>query len=201
MTRTSTIPPASIPDAPDASAALLAAWPRDRPLAMLASHGESPFARFSFAATPVSERQLRGPESIDALRRELAGPASGPDPAAERLPTGRGHFVMLGYDLFRHLEPTAVAPTPPLDDRRWPDAILLRCEGGLLHHAGSTEVRGDPTLVPDLVPRTLPDPIVDGLRPDPTDVDYRRDVARVIEHVHAGDCFQANLAQRFGSRV
>lgn len=200
MTRTSTIPSTPIPGAPDASAALLAAWPRDRPLAMLASHGESPFARFSFAASPVSEHQLRGPETIETLRRTLAGPASGPDPDAEPLPTGRGYFVVLGYDLFRHLEPTAVAPAPPLDDRQWPDAVLLRCEGGLLHHGGSTEVRGDPARVPDLEPRVLPDPVVHGLHPDPGDVDYRRDVARVIEHVHAGDCFQVNLAQRFGSR-
>ncbi len=200
MTRASTIPPTPSPGAPDASTALLAAWPRNRPLAMLASHGGGPFARFSFAAAPVSEHQLRGPETIETLRRELSGPASGPDHAAEPLPTGRGHFVMLGYDLFRHLEPTAVAAKPPLDDRHWPDAILLRCEGGLLHHAGSTEVRGDPALVPDLEPRSLPDPFVDGLHPDPADVDYRRDVARVIEHVHAGDCFQANLAQRFGAR-
>ncbi|MAB72682.1 MAG: hypothetical protein CMJ54_09265 [Planctomycetaceae bacterium] len=200
MTRASTIPSPPIPGAPDASGALLAAWPRDRPLAMLASHGDSPFARFSFAASPVSERQLRGPETIEILRRELAGPVSGPHPAAERLPTGRGHFVMLGYDLFRHLEPTAASPAPPLDDRQWPDAILLRCEGGLLHHGGRTEVRGDPALVPDLEPRVLPPPIIDGLHPDPTDVEYRRDVGRVIEHVHAGDCFQVNLAQRFGTR-
>lgn len=200
MTRASTIPSPSIPDTPDPSAALLAAWPRDRPLAMLASHGESPFARFSFAASPVSEHQLRGPETIETLRRELSRPVSAPDPGAERLPTGRGHFVMLGYDLFRHLEPTAIAESPPRDDRRWPDAVLLRCEGGLLHHAGSTEVRGDPARVPDLEPRVLPDPVVEDLQPDPCDVDYRRDVARVIEHVHAGDCFQVNLAQRFNAR-
>ncbi len=200
MTRESTIPAPPLRGAPDECASLLASWPRDRPLAMLASHGEGPFARFSFAASPVSERELRGPEAIGILRREIAAHASGTAHACAPLPTGRGHFVMLGYDLFRHLEPTAVAANPPLDDRDWPDAILLRCEGGLLHHRGSTEIRGDPGVVPDPAPRTLPRPIIDGLRPDPSDADYRRDVARVIEHVHAGDCFQANLAQRFGSR-
>ena len=77
MTRASTIPSPPIPGAPDASGALLAAWPRERPLAMLASHGDSPFARFSFAASPVSERQLRGPETIETLR-----PKARPGPAA-----------------------------------------------------------------------------------------------------------------------
>ncbi|MDE0890439.1 MAG: hypothetical protein OSA40_13420, partial [Phycisphaerales bacterium] len=52
---------------------LLTAWPRDQRLAMLASHGGGPFGRFTFAAAPVSELELRGPETIQRLRSELAG--------------------------------------------------------------------------------------------------------------------------------
>ena len=65
MTRASTIPSPPIPDAPDASGALLAAWPRERPLAMLASHGGGPFARFSFAA---AERPTARPAANAAPR-------------------------------------------------------------------------------------------------------------------------------------
>ena len=109
---------------------LLAAWPRDQRLAMLASHGGGPFGRFTFAASPVSEIELRGPKTLERLRSELAGVGS--TNITDPLPSGHGYFVMLSYDLFRHLEPTAISEQTPTDDRDWPDAILLRCEGGIL---------------------------------------------------------------------
>ena len=176
---------------------LLAAWPCDRRLAMLASHGGGPFGRFTFAASPVSELELRGSETIQRLRSELAiaGSTSNTPP----LPTGRGYFVMLSYDLFRHLEPTAISNRPPTDDRDWPDAILLRCEGGILQTEQGTHLCGDPSVIPTLNPRELPRPKIGPLRGDLAADDYQRGVASVIDHVHAGDCFQTNLAQRFGA--
>ncbi len=179
------------------SQGLLAAWPCERPLAMLASHGGGPFGRFTFAASPVSELELRGPETLERLRSQLAGvgSAEGVDP----LPSGHGYFVMLNYDLFRHLEPTAISECPPIDDRDWPDAILLRCEGGILQTEDAMTIRGDPAVVPALTPRRLPRPKIGPLQGDLQADEYRQGVERVIEHVHAGDCFQANLAQRFGA--
>lgn len=176
---------------------LLTAWPRDQRLAMLASHGGGPFGRFTFAAAPVSELELRGPETIQRLRSELAGVRS--TNVTSPLPSGRGFFVMLSYDLFRHLEPTAISERTPTDDRDWPDAILLRCEGGILQTEEATTICGDASVVPQLEPRDLPRPKIGPLQGDLHADEYRRGVADVIERVHAGDCFQANLAQRFGA--
>ncbi len=176
---------------------LLAAWPCDRRLAMLASHGGGPFGRFTFAASPVSELELRGSGTIQRLRSELAN--AGSTSKTEPLPTGRGYFVMLSYDLFRHLEPTAISNRPPTDDRDWPDAILLRCEGGILQTEQGTRLCGDLSVIPTLNPRELPRPKIGPLRGDLAADEYQRGVASVIDHVHAGDCFQANLAQRFGA--
>ena len=176
---------------------LLAAWPRDQRLAMLASHGGGPFGRFTFAASPVSEIELRGPKTLERLRSELAGVGS--TNITDPLPSGHGYFVMLSYDLFRHLEPTAISEQTPTDDRDWPDAILLRCEGGILQTDETTTICGDPSVVPPLVPRELPRPKIGPLQGDLQAEEYQRGVASVIEHVHAGNCFQANLAQRFGA--
>ncbi len=186
---------------------LLRSWPRHQPLALLHSAGGGGEPAFTFAATPVACVEARGPGAWDVIRRTLDGAVGSRAASAvsdDSMPDGRGHIVVLGYDLFRPLEPTAIAPRGARDDRGWPDALLLRCEGGLLAHEGSIVLRGDPRAVPALTPRSvagpLPRPLVGAIQPDRPAEAYREVVAEVVERIHAGECFQANLAQRFGVR-
>jgi len=161
---------------------------------------------FTFAATPVTRVEARGPGAWEVIRRTIDGSmrrAADARVPEDAMPDGRGHVVVLGYDLFRSLEPTAVAPRGARDDRGWPDALLLRCEGGLLAHGEAIVLRGDPRAVPDLALRSagpLPRPTLGPIQPDRPAEAYRETVAEVVERIHAGECFQANLAQRFGVR-
>ena len=174
-------------------------WPQDRPLAMLASHAgdEDPSRDAVFLAAPTQRHELRGPDTFDALRSLL-----GETPAPVRTepsihPSGRGHLVMLSYDLFRGLEPTAIHPEGARDDRSWPDAVVLRCDGGhLLQSEGIVGV-GDPVPIPPPGPGG---PQAAEIGPLTSGMDrsaYETIVADVVERIHRGDCFQANLAQRF----
>ena len=193
----------------DGPAALLAAWPADRPLAMLAWHGGgSDGPGRTFAATPVHRTELRGPNALSELRTILSSAkthsttTSEEPPEGDLLngPSGKGFFVMLGYDLFRQLESTAVASPGAIDDRSWPDAILLRCEGGLLATDGAMRIRGDAAFVPRLSPRRIPRPSIGSITTDRSAAQYQAMVAEVVERIRRGDCFQANVAQRFGAR-
>lgn len=194
------LPPELAP-ATDASA-LLAAWPVDRPMVMLHGTGGPDAPPHTFAAGPVARLEARGPAAWNTLRQALATSPrrSRSSDADDGLPDGRGHVVMLGYDLFRTLEPTAVAPRGARDDRNWPDALLFRCEGGLLAQGESVTLRGDPAAVPRLAPRNLPRPLAGPIHPDRPAEAYREAVAEVVGRIHAGECFQANVAQRFGVR-
>ena len=184
---------------------LLSSWPAQIPLAMLAwhsAHRES--STRTFAAAPVWSRELRGPGSLRELRSILrehgvANPTSRTS-SPDHGPSGHGFVVMLAYDLFRHLEPTSVRRRGAADDRGWPDAILLRCEGGIHIHRDAVVVRGDPAAVPELKPRELPRPKVGAIAPDRSADVYRRAVADVVDRIRGGECFQVNLAQRFGAR-
>lgn len=181
--------------------ALVAAWPVDRPMVMLHGTGGPDAPPHTFAATPVSTVEARGPGAWSVIRQAIEATAPPRDRIADDgLPDGRGHVVMLGYDLFRPLEPNGIAPRGARDDRGWPDALLLRCEGGLLARNESVVLRGDPRAVPDLSPRALPRPTCGPIQPDrPADA-FREAVAEVVDRIHAGECFQANIAQRFGVR-
>ncbi|MBC02057.1 MAG: aminodeoxychorismate synthase component I [Phycisphaerae bacterium] len=202
----SVLPPVA-PTGPDALNAgnLLASWPAHLPLAMLAWH---PAHRDSqtrtFAATPVWNRELKGPGSLRELKsilqthRDASTTARTGTP--EHGPGGRGFVVMLSYDLFRHLEPSSICPRGATDDRGWPDAILLRCEGGMFIDRDAVVIRGDPKVVPELKPRQLPRPRVGPIAADRGGDVYREAVADVVERIREGECFQVNLAQRFGAR-
>ena len=191
-------------NAPDAGR-LLASWPTHAPLAMLAWDAGNPEGGTrTFAAAPVWSRELRGPNTLDELRTLLEKhqkPArdAEADPR-DHGPSGHGFIVILSYDLFRQLEPTAVRRRGAVDDRGWPDAIILRCEGGLHAHKGAVVVRGDSSVVPSLSPRRLPKPRLGPIVPDRTELEYRDGVADVVDRIRGGQCFQVNLAQRFGAR-
>ena len=188
--------------APETGAtALLAAWPVDRPMVMLHGTGGPDAPPHAFASTPVSRGEARGPGAWNVIRQAIESTidirAGIPD---DGLPNGRGHVVMLGYDLFRSLEPSSVAPRGARDDRSWPDALLLRCEGGLLAQGDSVVLRGDAGTVPELAPRSLPRPHCGPIQPDRPAEAFREAVGEVVSRIHAGECFQANIAQRFGVR-
>ena len=172
---------------------------------MLAWHPASPESTpRTFAAAPVWTRELRGPGSLRALRSILQEHREGTRATEAGIhdhgPSGRGFVVMLSYDLFRHLEPSSICPRGAADDRGWPDAILLRCEGGVLVQRDAVVVRGDPSQVPELMPRRLPRPKVGPVTPDRPEELYRAGVANVVRRIRGGECFQVNLAQRFGAR-
>ncbi|MBQ71709.1 MAG: hypothetical protein CMJ67_02260 [Planctomycetaceae bacterium] len=184
---------------------LLTSWPAQIPLAMLAWHpANRDSTTRTFAAAPVWTRELQGPGSLRELKSILqehgdtsrSTRTSTPDHG----PSGRGFVVMLSYDLFRHLEPKSVCRRGAADDRGWPDVILLRCEGGMFIHRDAVVVRGDPAVVPELKPRHLPRPKVGAIVPDRSADTYRDAVADVVNRIRSGECFQVNLAQRFGAR-
>lgn len=178
----------------------VAAWPDDRPLAMFASHAGDSSTDCILLGAPTRRHRLRGPGTFDDLRSILdATPSPSPrrNPAH---PSGRGFLVMLSYDLFRHLETTAVASDGAADDRDWPDAVVLRIDGGRLVRGDEVVDVGDATTIPPRRTARL-DPVELGpLESDLTGATYESMVADVIERIHRGDCFQANIAQRFSAR-
>lgn len=172
---------------------LIVRWPEETPLALLASHGGGAFGRFSLAANPVDRIEFRGPNAFEDLARTLDTPI-GADP---RL-TGRGWVLVLGYELGRQIEPSIQGHGHPVADRPWPEATILRCEGAMIQDDDRDWCPlGDPNTIPDLTePRTL-QASAGPIRPDISRSEYEHIVEQVVEMIHAGDCFQANLAQRF----
>ena len=116
--------------------------------------------------------------------------------------TGRGWILALGYELGRQIEPTVATDQPPSADRNWPEATLLRCEGALCSRDDEPwQTLGDPEAVPEL---GLPRPLAVTTGPVQTELDrraYEAMVAEAVRLIHAGDCFQVNLAQRFLSTI
>ena len=184
----------------DGPSGLLGAWPADRPLAMLAWHDDVQGDR-AFAASPTERIELHGPGALPRLRtllsRTSAASTARNASKSNHGPSGRGFFVMLGYDLFRQVENTAVFPSGAIDDRHWPDAILLRCEGGVLLSREGVVHRGDPGASPPLTSRSLPDAHVGPVNQDRSAETYQRMVSEVVERIRRGDCFQANISHRF----
>ena len=172
---------------------LLARWPEDRPLALLASHGDGEFGRFSLAATPTERIEIRGPNTLEDLASHLQMTST----TSHEL-TGRGWMVVLGYELGARIEPTARGKGNPAVGSDWPEAILLRCDGALIRSEGNTwHPRGNPEHVPDLLAPREMKCRAGKLHADFTREQYEVAVAEVVELIHAGDCFQANIAQHF----
>ena len=140
-----------------------------------------------------------------------------------RAPAGEAPFPFvggavgyLGYDLGRHIE---ALPDMTVDDVGVPelylgfyDAALAFCHRtGEVYAAGvgrsDEEARGRARDLADKAragrpPAREPGPASDGaLRGNFTREAYLEALARTIEYVHAGDIFQANLSQRFDTRL
>lgn len=167
---------------------------------MFASHAGDTSTDCVFLSAPSRRDVLEGPDTFDRLRAILDRPEPATSNDASPHPSGRGFLVMLSYDLFRHLEPTAIHPRGAVDDRHWPDAVVLRCDGGRLVRPDGVVDVGDPAAIPAEETPALAPVELGPLESDLTGPAYEAIVADVIERIHRGDCFQANLSQRFTAR-
>ncbi len=138
-------------------------------------------------------------------------------------PFQTGLVGCFGYDLCHHLERL---PAPPADPLAFPDLLAgfydvifacdLRARRLFLLSSGLPEPPGaarawrqrrrlecflevaqevEEPAAPDSLERPL------AIHADFSRAEYERAVARVVEYVHAGDIFQANLAQRFSAEL
>ena len=173
----------------------LAHWPDDLPLAALVTGSADP----RWGRTTVLAAPDRTDESRDGRHAlELLEAASG---------DGNAWMVCACYELGGEFEPSALPRRrPPADG--WPMLTLARCTARLEHdHAtgawtaspgagalaarvASSAAAGDRAAGASL----------EGLEADIPRAEFEQMVRRAVELVHAGDVFQANVAQRFSAR-
>ena len=190
-------------------------WPAGTPLvALVSAEPDAARSRVSVFAAPTLVRRCRLDPGGRTLWTEHRGPGSRPvaaaaDPLDELArmfaehPHDRGVGPVPGwigwisYDLGRVLEPAAGGKSPPSDARGFPLMEWARVDAAYMHDARTdlwTPV-GDPDALPPLAPRgasfTLGEP-ASGSGPER----YGRGVRRVLDLIHAGDAYQANLAHR-----
>ena len=171
--------------------ALLQRWPRERPLACLFTAGVEREGGFCLAAEPTSHVEFASPDAFDALQRALPQPIG----MGSHL-TGRGWMLCLSYELGGRIEPSAGAR--PRRRQQWPYVTLMRCEGCFIgSHSNGWTPLGDPTAIPVLRDQTMPTCTTGTVHAAHDRAAYEANVATIIDLIHAGDCFQANIAQRF----
>jgi para-aminobenzoate synthetase component 1 len=187
-------------------------WPRRRPVVLLHSGGAgrwsmlaAPRRRLAIAADPPRAGLRRLSACLDALPLAEAQP-----PCADAPPFSGGWCVSLGFALGRWFEPSAISTgaAAALDDRGWPAALLAECAEGLaFDHAtrrwwwfGGTTPQRWALDLPDAPPLDATASL-DPPRSEHPPARFREAVARTIELIHAGDLFQANVAQRFLARL
>lgn len=198
---------------------VIAGWSIEQPLnVLLSARGGSPFARWSILAAPERTITLEHTphESLTQRLDELAAPVSLEPVSDPDCPPFRGgNILMLSYELGRELEPRASDANAPINDLPFPLASAAVCPNALAHdrkHNVWWLVGADPTsdqahsLRQTLAQKTQFDPhtfscAAEGLQPELDESHYAALIARTIEFVHAGDVFQANIAQRFHSQV
>jgi len=205
--------PRRIDDGRDAMA-LLADWPRDRPLAMLSSAQRgSRWSRWSVLATPAGQLRIdTGTQRVHwsgACPPPLELPATTDDPlglvqslldstaadAHADLPFHGGWIAAFAYELGAVLEPAARHRERT---GNWPVLDLLWCPTGLaLDHERNQwwSFGGAEPPAPGAAdaggelrcssPRSVPE-----------EAAYVEQVRRVRDYIHDGDVFQVNLARR-----
>ena len=151
------------------------------------------------------------PDDPIALLAEALGPIR---PACDGLPFSGGAIGYFGYDLARRLLPLPNLAQDAEDlpemavgiydwalvvdhiaRRTWltaPDPSSLNARMDQLAAAldGRPEARGDESFR-----------VLDRVRPNMSREHYLQSVARIKAYLHAGDCYQVNLAQRFAVPV
>jgi para-aminobenzoate synthetase component 1 len=148
---------------------LLQDCPRGRPLALLHSCGRGPAL---LCTEPVAELLLPAGAHRGAFARL---------DAFLQQHRSRRCVGFLGYDL-------------GLDVEAWPLVLADDFPVPVLHVAAYARVG---QLPPSPVPPSPPVPAAGALRAHCARADYERRVAAVVEHIGAGDVFQANLTQPF----
>ncbi len=183
---------------------VIAAWPRNRPLAALHSGGGDPSrARWTIIAVPRAVVRIRGAaDTIDAL----AAVETGPVPPRHASVTFQGGYIgFLGYELGRVFEP-AVGPPAAADDRDWPLAELGHCPDALVydHVDHRWYAVGDESAhrsIQSLLRRSgRRDGWRAGVPTSNVDPDtYLSMVSRAVDYIGAGDIFQANITHRLSA--
>jgi anthranilate synthase component 1 len=210
-----------LPD--DALLRLHAANPSRYPvLLQSAAHGE-PLGRYDILfAFPQSQLILRGDGSLSGVeqsdedfltaldrlwRREQTAQSESP------LPFTGGWFVFLSYEFAEQVEPTVSLPHDTRRNAaqamRIPAAIIVR------HHDASAWLVVEPEFVAGLLPQMLadiaaladkakeaaPNTLVIGELNEEPPEQYLDAVARALEHIRAGDIYQANLSRAWSARL
>lgn len=185
-------------------------WPAGQPLAALCSMprtGSDPrWAGWSFLASPEPPVLIAATDP-DPLGRLASAIQSTRQPGRVQehpVPFVGGWMVALGYELGRFIEPTA-AGTAERVDADWPWSIVLwRVPGALAYEHGAERWWSVGDVEAALLDRlrmpsgdanaetyVLAEPMPARLR-----AEYLAAVARGVEYIHAGDCFQVNLSHR-----
>jgi anthranilate/para-aminobenzoate synthase component I len=169
---------------------LIAAWPEERPLAVVWEGG----AR---GRSIVAE-----PSAVFCAWADGSDPLASLDAELRRTEGGSGGWVAcFSYDLGRVIEPAV--QRPPLsrpharEDRRWPLIEMQRVErGAVVDGSGRIEPMGRWKATS---PRPPEDPgtfTTGTSRDGMSRGEYEAAVSRVVEYIRAGDVFQANIAHR-----
>ncbi|MFM8731457.1 MAG: anthranilate synthase component I family protein [Phycisphaerales bacterium] len=173
----------------------LAHWPDDVPLAALVTCAPDPaWGRWSMLAVAGETLELHdAAEALAAIRR-----------AGE----GGTWCAAISYELGGAFEPTAL-PRARRPDDGWPLVTLVRCDARLEHdHAtgrwhATDAARPLAEMLAQRIARgerAAAGATVTALEPDLTRADFERMVTEAVSLIHAGDVFQANVAQRFSAR-
>ena len=223
-------------DAPPDPAAVLARWPRGRPVACLHSgSGHSTQARWSLIGEPADPATLRPVDlaglaarfdgnsapSTDDARTPLHAVTSwianhlgrgslarSIDPEPGHPPFAHGRVAMLAYELGAVLEPAARDPRrnePRLGETPLAFSADLRDARAFDHatrrwwQVGEAAVPLDPEAIESVLEGEAEETpwSLSPLEPDRGDAAFEAAVERCVELIHAGDLFQANLAERF----
>jgi para-aminobenzoate synthetase component 1 len=156
--------------------------------------------------TPGSEET--GKEFLQRLRESLKALGSAQLPDDCLLPFAGGVIGYLGYDFGRRLEPQ---PDNAIDDLQLPDAHLGVYAWALIsdHRLQTSQLVFHPAFkqaerqrIIDLFCETATCQAttfhLDGhFKPDLDASQYRNAFERIQSYIHAGDCYQVNLTQRF----
>lgn len=183
---------------------VIACWPADRALTGLVSAGDSPaWSRWSLLASPVDVIT----STAEAARTLTMQPRAAQPQHHEHPPFRAGWIGWIGYEAGERIEPAARrAAVDPLDDRRWPEVCLHRCDGvyAFDHVARQWWVAGDEHSLP----RVSPSDAIKCGRPEfhigepvsgVSELVFTQRVRRVLDYIRAGDVFQANISRRLSA--
>lgn len=187
--------------------AALKAWPSDQPIAALWSSPAAPPTAGGWANWVLLgqvSRTLINDWPAEALASLRAQHPRSPN-APPLGPTG-GWLFAWSYDLGRDLEPRAQGANPPAELGYWPRMMWWRIDTALAARQRANSVEwhaiGDSHHAESLAntiaraPATTSTFHLGPLRSDMGRQRYTAAVQKVIDHLHAGDAYQINLAHR-----